>query len=98
MIAVQCEFISLVGNNTICVIMKHAFDLYIYDFFDYRNPSNQSRPSFSAISRDYLRKSTESLLQWSPEDGNLSPGVGVCGAPLTEAFDLYSELQRKYSS
>ena len=64
----------------------------------HRNPDHQSRPSFGAICQDYLKQPSSRLLYWAPEDNNLSPAVGIPGAPLEEAEKLFLDLQKKYTT
>ena len=62
----------------------------------YRHPVHTQRPPFSEISH-YLSTSSDALLEWREED---KAGVNLrgreLGAPLTEAVDLYKDLQDVY--
>ena len=57
-----------------------------------RHPEHYSRPRFSDIC-DYLSSADETLLYWSHEDSIVSPSVTHLGAPLSEARNLYPDLQ-----
>ena len=46
------------------------------------------------ICSSYIQQS--SILYWEPDDETLSPTVGMCGAPLEEAYKLHLDLQCKY--
>eukprot|EP00731_Ephydatia_muelleri_P029387 Em0020g1031a len=59
------------------------------------NPEHSCRPSFDSI-HDYLDSDEGSLLQWLPEDVVRNRQAHVLGAPMTEANDLYLDLQRTY--
>lgn len=63
----------------------------------YRNPDHEKRPSFKQICSQHLQESSARLLYWSPDDNNLSPSVGLLGAPLEQAFKLHMDLQEKYT-
>lgn len=64
----------------------------------HRNPDHQGRPSFMTICQHYLQQSSARILYWDPDDENLSPAVGVTGAPLYEAYKLHLDLQEKYKN
>ena len=57
-----------------------------------RHPDHNCRPRFSDIC-DYLSSPDETLLYWSHEDRIVSPSVIHLGAPLSEARNLYPDLQ-----
>ena len=60
-----------------------------------RNPDHNRRPNFDSI-HDYLDSPEESLLQWQQAD--IIPGkqAHILGSVLSEANDLYLDLQRTY--
>ena len=91
--------------SVVCIIFpKTETDIpYIminkcYLSFVCRNPDHQSRPSFTTICHHYFQLPPASILYWAPEDDNLSSSVGVCGAPLYEAYRLHLDLQEKYKN
>ena len=62
-----------------------------------RHPIHEGRPRFSEIC-DYLSADDETLLYWSHEDRIVSPSVTHLGAPLSEARNLYPDLQFSYGN
>ena len=71
---------------------------YLSHYIVCRNPEHPSRPSFSTIYEHYLQQSSAKILYWAPEDEQLSPAVGVPGAPLDEASKLHLDIQEKYKN
>ena len=49
-----------------------------------------------SICERYLQQSSAKILYWAPEDEQLSPAIGVPGAPLKEAGKLHLDIQQKY--
>ena len=70
--------------------------LFIVNISIFRHPVHSQRPPFSEVSH-YLSTSSDTLLEWREED---KAGVDLrareLGAPLTEAADLYKDLQDAY--
>ena len=62
-----------------------------------RHPLDESRPRFSQIC-DYLSDDDDTLLHWDHTDRIVSPSVTHIGAPLTEARNLYPDLQFCYDN
>ena len=61
-----------------------------------RHPVHSQRPPFSDISH-YLSMSSDLLLEWREEDkAGVDSRARELGAPLTEAVDLYKDLQDVY--
>lgn len=68
----------------------------IFRFFPGRHPVHSQRPPFSEISH-YLSMSSDALLEWREEDQvGVDSRARELGAPLTEAVDLYKDLQDAY--
>lgn len=59
------------------------------------NPEHSCRPTFDNI-RHYLNSDEGSLLQWLPEDMIRNKQAHILGAAMSEAINLYSDLQRTY--
>lgn len=59
------------------------------------NPEHSCRPTFDSI-HDYLDSDEGTLLQWLPADIVVNRQAHVLGAPMSEANDLYTDLQRTY--
>lgn len=61
-----------------------------------RNPAYSTRPTFGAIF-GFLNAPDEQLLKWSEEDrSTMSYRAAELGAPLTEGYELYKDLQFTY--
>lgn len=61
-----------------------------------RNPSQGDRLSFDSICHYYSDTSEESLLTWEKEDKDISQRASEIGAPISEGYRLYTELQHEY--
>ena len=66
-------------------------------YYYYRHTQAEKRIAFSKICT-YLKESESSLLAWSSEDAAVSSRVRELGAPLSEARQLYVDLQYTYSN
>lgn len=89
---------SEIVNETI--IINKANHRYIINkqlsFHFNRNPSQVDRLSFDSICHYYSDTSEESLLTWEKDDIDKSPRASEIGAPISEGYRLYTELQHEY--
>jgi serine/threonine protein kinase len=60
------------------------------------NPSPDGRLPFDTICNDYFSTNDEALLTWEDEDFEISQRAAEIGAPLSEGYHLYEELQHEY--
>lgn len=83
----KCSMVhwSCWGVSNIILVLSH-----------YRNPLPGGRLSFDSICNDYFSANDDSLLTWETEDYETSPRAAEIGAPLSEGYSLYRELQHEY--
>ena len=84
------EKITINKTNHKYVISKQL------SFYFNRNPSQGDCLSFDSICHYYSDTSEESLLTWEKEDIDKSPRASEIGAPISEGYCLYTELQHEY--